>query len=180
LAERAFAAVERWVYARGGRPRFKAMRRGIHSMSSKDGRGAIRLTGDGRHVQWGQGFVAPLVIDPTNPVHRHALTAIDGGRVLSVRIVRRKIRGRCYFDAQPSATANLYSGTRSLAVGSGWIWAHRRWRSCLTTGRGWNSSAPGWTRTRPRCGACNGSWTASTAGAHRSVSTGPGGTGAVV
>lgn len=100
LAERAYGAVAGWVYGPRGRPRFKAMRRGVHSMSSKDGRGAIRVAATGRHLQWGRGFVAPLVVDPASPVHAHALAAIDGGRVLSVRVVRRVINGRDYYDAQ--------------------------------------------------------------------------------
>jgi putative transposase len=100
LAERAYGAVAQWVYGPRGRPRFKPMRRGVRSMSSKDGNGAIRIVGTGRHVQWGRGFVAPLNADPANPVHAHGLAAIDDGRVLSVRIVRRVVNGRDYYDAQ--------------------------------------------------------------------------------
>ena len=100
LAERAFGAVASWVYRSRGRPRFKPMNRGIHSMSSKDGCGAIRLAGTGRHLQWGTGLSAPLVIDPASPVHSHALAAIDSGRVLRVCIVARKIKGRRYYYAQ--------------------------------------------------------------------------------
>jgi putative transposase len=100
LAERAYAAAAEWVYGPCGRPRFKPMRRGIRSMSSKDGNGAIRVTGCGRQLQWGKGFTAALVIDPGNPVHAHALTAVDECRVLSVRVVKRLIKNRVYFDAQ--------------------------------------------------------------------------------
>lgn len=100
LAVRAYRAVAEWVYGPRGRPRFKSMRRGIRSMASKDGNGAIRLAGTGRHVQWGRGFVAPLIVDPANPVHAHGFAAIDEDRVLAVRVVRRQIRGRTYFDAQ--------------------------------------------------------------------------------
>jgi putative transposase len=100
LAERAYGAVAEWVYGSRGRPRFKAMRRGVRSMASKDGNGAIRLTATGRHLQWGRGFTAPLAVDPANPAHAHGLAAIDGGRVLSVRIVRKVVKGRDYYDAQ--------------------------------------------------------------------------------
>jgi hypothetical protein len=100
LAERAYGAVAEWVYGPRGRPRFKAMARGVRSMSSKDGNGALRVTATGRHLQWGRGFVAPLAVDPANPVHTHGLAAIDAGRVLAVRIVRRVIKGRDYYDAQ--------------------------------------------------------------------------------
>ena len=39
-------------------------------------------------------------MDAGNPLHVHALAAIDEGRVLSVRLVRRMIKGREYYDAQ--------------------------------------------------------------------------------
>jgi transposase len=100
LAVRAFRATARWIYAHDGRPRFKAVRRGIHSMSSKDDNGAIRLTPDGRHVQWGRSFIAPLIVDELNPVHQHALVAINNDRVLYTRIIRRRINDRWYYYAQ--------------------------------------------------------------------------------
>jgi putative transposase len=100
LAERAYGAVAAWVYGPRGRPRFKAMARGVRSMSSKDRNGAIRLVATGRDLQWGRGLTAPLVVDPANPLHAHGLAAIDEGRVLSVRVVRRVIKGRDYYDAQ--------------------------------------------------------------------------------
>lgn len=123
LAVRAFRATEQWVYAQNGRPRFKAVRRGIHCMSSKDGNGAIRITLDGRHVQWGRGFIAPLIIDELNPVHQYAVTAIDEDRVLFVRIIRRKIRGRWYYyaqivcDGRPLQQYETGNGTVGLDLG---------------------------------------------------------------
>ncbi len=123
LAERAFNAVEMWVYARRGRPRFKPMRRGIRSMTSKDGTGAIRLTATGRDLQWGRGFTAPLHVDPTNPVHAHGLAAVDDGRVLSVRVVRRRVKGRDYYDAQlvcdgdPARRYTTHEGVVGLDLG---------------------------------------------------------------
>ncbi|MFC4065851.1 zinc ribbon domain-containing protein [Actinoplanes subglobosus] len=100
LAATAFGAVAEWVYGVRGRPRFKPMRRGIRSMSSKDTLGALRLAACGRRLQWGAGFTAALVVDPDNPVHTHGLAAIDAGKVLSVRLVRRTVNGREYYDAQ--------------------------------------------------------------------------------
>jgi transposase len=123
LAQRAYGAVAEWVYDRRGRPRFKAMTRGIRSMSSKDRNGAIRITATGRDLQWGRGFTAPLVVDPTNPVHVHGLAAIDDGRVLSVRIVRRVIKGRDYYDAQlvcdgdPAQRYETHPGVVGLDLG---------------------------------------------------------------
>ncbi|MDA8062282.1 MAG: transposase, partial [Actinomycetota bacterium] len=42
LGRQAFRAVHRWHVARGGRPRFKAARRGLHSLAAKDRNGALR------------------------------------------------------------------------------------------------------------------------------------------
>jgi hypothetical protein len=123
LAERAFTAVEMWAYGSRGRPRFKSMRRGVRSMSSKDRNGAIRITATGRHLQWGRAFVAPLAVDHDNPVHLHALQAVEQGRVLSVRIVRRVIKGRDYYDAQlvcdgrPAQRYPVSDGTVGLDLG---------------------------------------------------------------
>lgn len=100
LAATAFGALAEWVYGVRGRPRFKPMRRGIRSMSSKDTLGALRLAACGRRLQWGAGFTAALVIDPQNPVHTHGLAAVDAGKVLTVRLVRRTVDGREYYDAQ--------------------------------------------------------------------------------
>jgi putative transposase len=100
LAVRAYRATERHVYARAGRPRFKAVRRGIRCLASKDGHGSIRLAPDGRHLRWGADLIAPLVTDPGNPVHGHALAVIDAGGVLSARVIRRVVKGRWYYYAQ--------------------------------------------------------------------------------
>ena len=112
LARTAFQAVERWVYrfgaGRKGRPRFKSMKgRGLRSMASKDSNGAIRVTilhdpdGEfgGLGIQWTDGFHAPLTIRD-NPVHTYAVAAVQDGRALSARIVRRQIKGRDYYYAQ--------------------------------------------------------------------------------
>lgn len=60
-----------------------------------------------------------MAIDPSNPVHAHALTAVDDGRVLSVRVVKRIVRGQVHFDAQfvcDGDHADRYE-TRSGTVG---------------------------------------------------------------
>jgi hypothetical protein len=63
LGARPFDAVKCWHLGRKGKPRFKPTKRGLHSLSAKDGNGALRPATDatGRLVglQWGAGFVIP-------------------------------------------------------------------------------------------------------------------------
>jgi hypothetical protein len=64
LGARAFDAVNQWHLGRKGKPRFKPVTRGLHSLASKDGEGALRpkVDADGRLVglQWGAGLVIPI------------------------------------------------------------------------------------------------------------------------
>jgi hypothetical protein len=106
LGARVFDAVKRWHVGRKGRPRFKPMSRGLHSLSAKDGNGALRpyVDRNGRLVglQWGCGFVIPIAEaaqsgrrDKEQQVELAEIEAlIAEGRVLSTRIVRTVINGR--------------------------------------------------------------------------------------
>ena len=64
LGARAFDAVCQWHVGSRGKPRFKSTKRGLRSLSAKDGNGALRPKTDaaGRLVglQWGSGFVIPI------------------------------------------------------------------------------------------------------------------------
>ena len=64
LGARAFDAVQQWHLRRRGKPRFKSTKRGLHSLSAKDGNGALRpeMDDSGRLVvlRWGAGFVIPI------------------------------------------------------------------------------------------------------------------------
>jgi putative transposase len=66
LGTRAFDAVRQWHVGSRGKPRFKSTKRGLHSLSAKDGNGALRPKTDaaGRLVglQWGAGFVVPIAV----------------------------------------------------------------------------------------------------------------------
>ena len=106
LARRAFLAAERWHYGKGGKPRFKAQRRGIHSLECKDGCGSLKvkftkdnLTG----LQWGRGFVVPFA-QPKSHDEQAELDRITGlvaaGKLISCRITRAKVRGRWAYRAQ--------------------------------------------------------------------------------
>lgn len=59
LGARAFDAVKLWHAGRKGKPRFKPVSRGLHSLSAKDGNGALRpkldLSGRLVGLQWGAG-----------------------------------------------------------------------------------------------------------------------------
>ena len=128
LGARAFDAVKQWHVCRRGKPRFKNTRRGLHSLSAKDGNGALRPKTDaaGRLVglQWGAGFVipvAPAVESGRRGKEQQAELAevealIAAGKVLSTRIVRTVINGRDTYRLQLVCDGNP---TRRHPVGEG-------------------------------------------------------------
>ena len=103
LGARAFDAVRLWHVGRRGKPRFKSVHRGLHSLAAKDGNGALRpkVDGSGRLVglQWGAGLV--VAIAPAAETGRRGeeqqaeLAEIEAliatGKVLSARIVQNTI-----------------------------------------------------------------------------------------
>ncbi|MDT5278919.1 MAG: hypothetical protein QOJ20_114 [Mycobacterium sp.] len=112
LGARVFDAVKRWHVGRTGRPRFKPVSRGLHSLSAKDGNGALRPYVDrtGRLVglQWGAGFVIPIA-EPAQSGRRGKEQQVElaeiealiaAGKVLSTRIVRTVIDGRDTYRMQ--------------------------------------------------------------------------------
>ena len=112
LGARAFDAVKQWHVGRKGRPRFKPVSRGLHSLSAKDGNGALRpkLDASGALVglQWGAGFVVAIAA-PAESARRgkeqqaelaEIEALIAAGKVLSARIVRTVINGRDTYRMQ--------------------------------------------------------------------------------
>ena len=139
LGARAFDAVKRWHLGRKGKPRFKPVRRGLHSLASKDGNGALRpkLDANGHLVglQWGAGLVIPIA-SPAQSGRRgreqqaelieiEALIAADA--VLHTRIVRTVIAGRDTYrmqlvmDGHPSRRRPVGNGRVSFDLGPGTI-----------------------------------------------------------
>jgi putative transposase len=112
LGARAFDAVNQWHLGRKGKPRFKPVTRGLHSLASKDGEGALRpkVDADGRLVglQWGAGLVipnaAPAQTGRRGKEQQAELDEIEAliaaGKVLSTRIVRTVINGRDNYRMQ--------------------------------------------------------------------------------
>ena len=112
LGARAFDAVKQWHLRRKGKPRFKAAKRGLHSLAAKDGHGALRPKTDavGRLVglQWGTGLVvaiaAPAQTGRRGREQRAELAEIEAliaaSKVLSTRIVRTVINGRDSYRMQ--------------------------------------------------------------------------------
>jgi len=113
LGARAFDAVRRWHLGLRGKPRFKKVSRGLHSLSAKDTNGALRpktdpLTGALIGLQWGNGFLIPIA----TPAHggrrgkeqQAELAQIEAliatGKVLSARIVRTVVAGRDTYRMQ--------------------------------------------------------------------------------
>ena len=112
LGARAFDAVKHWHVGRAGKPRFKSVSRGLHSLAAKDGHGALRPSIDaaGRLVglQWGAGFVVPIAAPAQSGRRGKEQQAelaeiealIAAGKVLSTRIVRTVINGRDTYRMQ--------------------------------------------------------------------------------
>lgn len=112
LAAVAFDAVSAWHYGKKGRPRFKATRRGVRSMTSKDKNGALRpevVNGELVGLRWGMGFVIPIA-PPATGTSRKACEQqteyarinelIATGKVLSARVVKTVVRGRDTYRIQ--------------------------------------------------------------------------------
>jgi putative transposase len=135
LGVRAFDAVRQWHLGQKGKPRFKSMKRGLHSLAAKDGHGALRPKTDahGRLVglQWRGGFVVPIAAPATTGrrgrEQRAELTEIEAliaaGQVLSTRIVRTVINGRDTYrmqlvcDGRPTRRHPVGQGRVSFDLG---------------------------------------------------------------
>jgi putative transposase len=135
LGARAFDAVKLWHVGRKGKPRFKAAARGLHSLSAKDGNGALRPKVDagGRLVGlgWGAGLViaiaAPAQSGRRGKEQQAELSEIEAliaaGKVLSARIVRTVINGRDTFrmqlvcDGRPTRRHPVGDGLVSFDLG---------------------------------------------------------------
>jgi putative transposase len=103
LGRRAYEAVNRWVAGQRGKPRFKSVSRGLHSLETKDLTGALRIgqAADGRAgLQWRRGFVLPFRLDTADPCQWWAALHVAAGRLLRCRIIRTRIHGRWTFRAQ--------------------------------------------------------------------------------
>jgi putative transposase len=135
LGARAFDAVRQWHLGKRGCPRFRNARRGLHSLASKDGNGALRPKTDEAGalvgLQWGSGFVVPIA--PAAASGRRGkeqqteLTEIEAliaaGKVLSTRIVRTVINGRETYrmqlvgDGRPTRRHPIGDGQVSFDLG---------------------------------------------------------------
>ncbi|MCA2338813.1 transposase, partial [Mycobacterium avium] len=112
LGARAFDAVRQWHVGTKGKPRFKSVKRGLHSLAAKDGNGALRPKTDEAGalvgLQWGAGFVVPIAppaVSGRRGREQQAELAeiealIAAGKVLSTRIVRTLINGRDTYRMQ--------------------------------------------------------------------------------
>jgi hypothetical protein len=188
LGVRAFDAVKRWHFGGKGRPRFKPAARGLHSLSAKDGNGALRpkVDASGRLVGlgWGAGFVIPIAAPAQSGRRGNEQQAelseiealIAAGKVLSARIVRTVINGRDTYrmqlvcDGHPTPRHPVaMGGCRSTSAP-----ARSRSRCGAPTGPGedgWNRWPSGSAWTPPGYGVSSDGWIASTVPVHPSVFT---------
>jgi putative transposase len=112
LGARGFDAVKQWHLGKRGRPRFKSAKRGLHSLSAKDGHGALRPKTDAVRrlvgLQWGAGLMIPIAAAAESgrrgKEQRAELVDIEAliatGKVRSTRIVRTVINGRDTYRMQ--------------------------------------------------------------------------------
>ncbi|MDQ2637357.1 MAG: transposase [Actinomycetota bacterium] len=135
LGARAFDAVRQWHVGQKGKPRFKSAKRRLHSLSAKDGHGALRPKTDEAGalvgLQWGAGFVVPIATaaasgrrgkeQQTELAEMESL--IVAGKVLSTRIVRTVIDGRDTYrmqlvcDGRPTRRHPVGDGQVSFDLG---------------------------------------------------------------
>ena len=112
LSDQAFGAVARWHYAAGGKPRFKSMKRGLHSMSGKDKHSAIQPVVEDGHlvaVRWGKDVHLALARPKAGSSRRAGEQTAERERVAELvskgalrycRVVRSKVKGRYVYEAQ--------------------------------------------------------------------------------
>lgn len=135
LGARAFDAVRQWHVGTKGKPRFKSVKRGLHSLAAKDGNGALRPKTDEAGalvgLQWGAGLVvpiAPAAVSGRRGREQQAELAeiealIAAGKVRSTRIVRTVINGRDTYrmqlvcDGRPSRRYPVGEGRVSFDLG---------------------------------------------------------------
>jgi putative transposase len=124
---------------RKGKPRFKPVSRGLHSLSAKDGHGALRPKVDANGgwvgLQWGAGLViaiaAPALSGRRGKEQQAELAEIEAligaGKVLSTRIVRTVIDGRDTYrmqiltDGHPTRRHPVGDGRVSFDLGPSMI-----------------------------------------------------------
>lgn len=135
LGARAFDAVRQWHVGKRGKPRFKSVKRGLHSLAAKDGNGALRPKTDAAGalvgLQWGAGFVIPIAVAAASGRRGREQQAelseiealIASGKVLSTRIVRTVINGRDTYrmqlvcDGRPTQRHRAGEGRVSFDLG---------------------------------------------------------------
>lgn len=110
LGSRAFRAAQRVLFGQARRVRFKGKNQ-MDTVEGKSNKAGIRWRNG--CVVW-KGLVLPAIIDPEDPVVRHALSC----RVKYVRLVRRKINGRNRFYAQLICEGTPYQKPEN-ALGEG-------------------------------------------------------------
>jgi hypothetical protein len=62
VAKRVFHALEKWVYGKGGRPRFKGVQRRLHSIEGKNKTGMLQWKSDQKVLQVQRGWVIPVIL----------------------------------------------------------------------------------------------------------------------
>ena len=110
LGTRAFRAARKVLFGQARRVRFKGKNQ-MDTVEGKSNEAGIRWRNG--CVVW-KGLVLPAIIDPEDPVIRHALSC----RVKYVRLVRRKINGRNRFYVQLICEGTPYQKPEN-ALGQG-------------------------------------------------------------
>ena len=136
LGVRAFDATDRWSKRIGGKPRFKSVRRGLRSASTKDRCGDMApvLDGDGAPVglRWAKLDIAfaPIPGGSSSRANREAAAErarlqekLSTGGLLQVRVVRTVLAGRATLrahlvvDGRPPVRHEVGKATVSIDAG---------------------------------------------------------------
>ena len=139
LGRRAYRAVRDWHLGIHGRPRFKAARRGLHSLECKDGYGDMQpILHDGTLVGFQWGGHRFTLAQPKTAAEREEFARIEGvmrgGHYRYSRVIRTRIRGRWTYRVQfvveglppvrPKARHDGQIGQETVSYDLGPSWIH--------------------------------------------------------
>ena len=92
IAERVFASLDRWVLRKGGKPRFKSIKRPLHSLEGKNNLGVLQWKDKNHALQIERGWIIPAVL-PDLAKDEWLYIALQG-KVKYCRILWRMHKGK--------------------------------------------------------------------------------------
>lgn len=120
LAKRVFSALDEYSFKKRGLPRFKGLKRPLHSIEGKSAASAIRYQPEAGFVQW-SGLVMSVILPPAGK-DEYLDKALKGGVKFS-RVLWRNINGKKRFfvqltmEGKPPATCESVNASGGLDIG---------------------------------------------------------------